>query len=106
MPSTFPKFRELPAELQPRIWNLSLIPRLIEFSLIRQNSMRTFGQGEHWPVPYILNISGAHPVSVASLGGRNEALKRYKDDFHANYHVIWLDAWGNTACQYPVYTVQ
>jgi hypothetical protein len=106
MASTFPKFRELPAELQLGIWNLALFPRVIEFRCVGQNAQRTFGTGRQYPVPRILNILGAHPVSFACLDGRNEALRKYKYDYHVSYHVTWLDPYGNTAHQYPVYTVQ
>jgi hypothetical protein len=41
MASTFPKFRELPAELQLQIWSLALFPLVIEFSLTRQNAKKT-----------------------------------------------------------------
>jgi hypothetical protein len=105
MPSTFPKFRELPAELQLRIWNLALFPRVIEFSIIRQNANRT----TQWrrPILPILNISGAHPVSLECHDSRNEALRKYKDDYRVSYHIKHHSFYStNTLEQYPVYSVQ
>ena len=105
MAPTFPKFRELPAELQLQIWNLALVPRVIEFTIIRQDAERTNQRGE--PILRILNMSGAHPVSLACRDSRNEALRKYKSDYTISYHVKFRNPnFKDTSEQYPVYSVQ